>query len=659
LSSHGYTLDSAGNRTVLDEFVSGITTPGGNDHFTDSYDGLNRLTGVTGPVAESFTLDAASNLASRTGPTATYAYDTANRLLSDGAQSFTWNAADRLSQRGRDTFTFDALGRMTASQIVDDATLSGATWSTSDVPNSSAASLSFNGTTAYAEAPHTPVLNVTSDWTIEAWFKDATAGGYNHNDTFILMKGDSNVDGEAPYFLKIDHKLLSAGVRTNWTSYRVTYDLFAGGVSANAWHHAAATFVASTRQITLYVDGVQKAQGTVSVSSAIGSAKPLSIGRNGTTGYNWNGKLDDIRVWNVVRTATQISTSYQTELTGSPTGLVANWKLNDGSGTVATDLGVARSYTYNGDGLLKSRSEAGVTTQLLWDVASAPASLLVAGADRIVHGLGPMYIVRGDGSTRTLALDGLGSVRAELSDAGAVLSSFRYTAYGKTVTKPVTPTLLGYAAELSEASGLLYLRARWYDPAVGRFVTRDPLDGDSVYPLSLNVFAYARANPIRFVDPRGLDPADAFAKAVVEDTATIAAAFFARGIPDTGLSWRFEVVVMRNFAISELIGPEVIRPAAKVALEAAPRMGLFAGLAQGVVDLFRPELTLSQRLGRAAVAALVGVAAVAVATAFVATLPISGTVAVAATLLLATGIGFGLDEVIVKPRVYPALNFGR
>jgi RHS repeat-associated protein len=506
ISGHGYILDAAGNRTTLDEFVSGITTPGGNDHFTYSYDGLNRLKTVTGPVAESFTLDAASNLASRTGPTATYSYDTANRLLSDGAQSFTWNAADRLAQRGRDTFTFDALGRLTASQIVDDATLSGATWSTTDVPNSSAASLSFNGTGAYAEAPHSPVLNITGDWTVEAWFKDATSGGYNHGDTFMLMKGDSNVDGEAPYFLKIDHKLLSAGVRTNWTSYRVTYDLFAGGVSANAWHHAAATFVASTRQITLYVDGVQKSQGTVAASSATGNARPVSIGRNGTTGAYWNGKLDDVRIWNVVRTSTQISTSYQSELTSSPTGLVANWKLDDASGTVAADLGVARSYSYNGDGLLKSRSEAGATTQLLWDVGAAPAQLLVSGADRLVNGLSPLYIVRGDGTTRTLSLDGLGSVRAEVSDAGATLSSFRYAVYGKLVSKPVTPTLLGYAGELGETSGLNYLRARWYDPSTGRFLSRDPRLGSALVPGSLSGFNYADARPTFFTDPRGLDP---------------------------------------------------------------------------------------------------------------------------------------------------------
>lgn len=54
--------------------------------------------------------------------------------------------------------------------------------------------------------------------------------------------------------------------------------------------------------------------------------------------------------------------------------------------------------------------------------------LLKAGTDSVVYGLGPLYLVKADGSTVTLARDGQKSVRAELDDTGAVLASFRYTA---------------------------------------------------------------------------------------------------------------------------------------------------------------------------------------------------------------------------------------
>ncbi|MGH2491036.1 MAG: DUF1735 and LamG domain-containing protein, partial [Candidatus Limnocylindria bacterium] len=49
------------------------------------------------------------------------------------------------------------------------------------------------------------------------------------------------------------------------------------------------------------------------------------------------GKLDDIRIWNVTRTAAQIAASYQTELSSAPAGLVANWKFDEGAGTTAAD----------------------------------------------------------------------------------------------------------------------------------------------------------------------------------------------------------------------------------------------------------------------------------------------------------------------------------
>jgi RHS repeat-associated protein len=51
---------------------------------------------------------------------------------------------------------------------------------------------------------------------------------------------------------------------------------------------------------------------------------------------------------------------------------------------------------------------------------------------------------------------------------------------------------------------LLFLRARWYDPAVGRFVTQDPWPGDVLTPQSLNDWGYVAGNPVNFSDPTGL-----------------------------------------------------------------------------------------------------------------------------------------------------------
>lgn len=214
------------------------------------------------------------------------------------------------------------------------ATSGNFTFNTTNVPPNN--SLSLNGTSAYAEAPHAGELNVTGDWTVETWFKDENPN-YNHATSYILIKGDTNIDPEATFLVGIEWNNLFAGERTGWTNRLITYNM--STVSPNAWHHLAVTMTASTRQVTIYLDGVQVAQGVIAAQSSAGSSRAVSIGRNGTSGAFFKGKLDDVRIWNVVRTATQIQASRIAELGSGQTGLVGNWKFNEGAGTSAADSG--------------------------------------------------------------------------------------------------------------------------------------------------------------------------------------------------------------------------------------------------------------------------------------------------------------------------------
>jgi RHS repeat-associated protein len=107
----------------------------------------------------------------------------------------------------------------------------------------------------------------------------------------------------------------------------------------------------------------------------------------------------------------------------------------------------------------------------------------------------------------TYARDGLKSIRAELSGT-SVTSAWRYRAYGEIAqySGAATPSVLGYAGQLLDPSRLYYMRARWYDPANARFLSRDPVTGQDAAPRTLNAFDYAHTNPVITTDPSGACP---------------------------------------------------------------------------------------------------------------------------------------------------------
>jgi hypothetical protein len=193
-------------------------------------------------------------------------------------------------------------------------------------------SLALNGTTAYAEAPHGPELT-SSSWTFELWFKDDHAT-YNHARARLLTKGDV-ASNEVPFFASIDSGQLFVGFRAGGGAYVLMSNL--DGVTPSAWHHLAGTFQGSTRTLTIYVDGVQRAQGVVQSGGSSGNTLPVIVGRSGASGDYFKGWIDDMRIWNVARSATEVNGNFQTELPVAPPGLVANWHFDEGVGPTAFD----------------------------------------------------------------------------------------------------------------------------------------------------------------------------------------------------------------------------------------------------------------------------------------------------------------------------------
>lgn len=143
-------------------------------------------------------------------------------------------------------------------------------------------------------------------------------------------------------------------------------------------------------------------------------------------------------------------------------------------------------YYYNTGGKVISEIHSdGTQVQVIW--SNKP---LV----RIVNGKHYYYIYNGHGD-----------VVQVIDENGLVVNRYDYDEWGKTVHQeegienPIRYTGEYYDSE----SGNYYLRARYYSPAVQRFISRDPYEGEITNPLSLNGYAYCGGNPLIYRDPSG------------------------------------------------------------------------------------------------------------------------------------------------------------
>lgn len=181
----------------------------------------------------------------------------------------------------------------------------------------------------------------------------------------------------------------------------------------------------------------------------------------------------------------------------------ANRPVTMTQGTVTT-----YTFSYNGDGArLKQKVNSTVTTytvdlaagltQVLMEVTSSLTNTYLYGAGRLAQ--------QTLTSTSYFLGDGLGSVRQLADASGEVTLVKSYQPYGSVLsTSGSGSSSYGFTGEWTDNTGLVYLRARYYAPGVGRFISRDIWAGDYNRPLTLNAWLYVLGNPINLVDPSGL-----------------------------------------------------------------------------------------------------------------------------------------------------------
>jgi len=447
-----FAYDAAGNRTRRTDYKGVVT-----DY---TYDPLNRLTTVSYPnnTSVTYSYDVASHLTSATNQTGTVAigYDSRDRVSGTTdvwgqAVGYGYDANDNrtamsLGAVANTSYQYDTLNRLT--QLTDSA--GGVFTFTHDAagrltsraaPNGVAATYSYDGLNRLTRLKHTKGITTVGDYQYQF-----NAGGG------ITQLTDGAVAHTYSYDA-VDR--LTAAAHPGQPSESYTYD----AVGNRTASHLAASYQ------------YQPFNKVVAVGST-------------SYAYDANGNLisrsDASGAW-------EYFWDYENQLVEvrKPDGTVITYKYDALGRRVETGRsdGTWTRYDYDGTNVILDRKSDGSVTEYANGL----------GVDEKLrqrtNGSNPLYFV----------VDHLGSTRALTDSSGNVVESMTYDSFGNGPAS--TLTRYGYTGrELDSETGLYYYRARWYDPAQGRFVSEDPIGLKG----GINPYAYVGNKPLNSKDPTGL-----------------------------------------------------------------------------------------------------------------------------------------------------------
>jgi RHS repeat-associated protein len=174
---------------------------------------------------------------------------------------------------------------------------------------------------------------------------------------------------------------------------------------------------------------------------------------------------------------------------------------------IRVDNGVICSYTYDGNGLRTSKTIGDVTTVQIWDggqvVYETDDDGVLIGS--YIRGINLIKSFNASGAAIHYLFNGHGDVVQLTGSSGNVIKAYDYDAFGNEKTPdPADANSFRYCGEyIDKETGSIYLRARYYDPTIGRFISEDSYFGKDSDPLSLNLYTYCANNPINAWDPTG------------------------------------------------------------------------------------------------------------------------------------------------------------
>ncbi|MEZ5552746.1 MAG: FG-GAP-like repeat-containing protein [Pseudomonadales bacterium] len=502
-----YTYDEAGNRLTQTDALGRTTS------FT--YDALGRMLSksLPGGQAESWTYDAMGNVLTHvdfSGATTTYTYDSRDRLVSrtfpdSSVESYTYTNGGMLatatSALGTWTFGYDVRDRLVSAASPDGVTLN----YVYDTAGNRISITSPEGTILYAFDEVDRIISVTDpDAGVTGYEYDASGNvtGIDYpNGTSAVLTYDSR-----NRTARVTH--LAPDGTTVLADY--LYDVDAAGNRVQVIETAGRTLDYSydvLNRLSSVTDGTSTSGYSYDAVGNIISI-PLPGGGSETATYDVNDRILTVG-------ARSFAYDPRGNLTTITDGVDVTTFTYDARNRLIQRVepgGTVSQFTYDAAGNRVSRTVNGVTTGYVVDLTD-PSGLAQTLLERDGAGTVQASYVYGHGlvsSDRSgiaayFHPDALGSARLLTNASGAVTDSYDYDAYGTDAGSTVTTTNeFRFAGQrLDPDTGLYYMRERYYDPEVARFISRDPAQGDPFMPMTLHPYQYAFNNPVNAIDPTG------------------------------------------------------------------------------------------------------------------------------------------------------------
>ena len=194
--------------------------------------------------------------------------------------------------------------------------------------------LSFDGQDDYVDLGNKPEFKIQRDFTLEVWSYIEKLDSWRG---FISSYADGGKNGNSGYGLILfgDYYGLYLSHAPNAFTAANSQK---GSTQTNQWHHIAGTYDGQVMKI--YINGIENGSSSIQTSQLnhIGDNNlRIGVHKDEDESKPFQGKITEVRLWEVTRTPEEIQQNMHQRLTGNESGLVGYWPLNEGSGTVAND----------------------------------------------------------------------------------------------------------------------------------------------------------------------------------------------------------------------------------------------------------------------------------------------------------------------------------